>query len=197
MGLKLENLTTATLTSVSLQVKGGEILGLMGNSGTGKSLLLRAVCDLDPVDGEVYLNSTHRLDVDAANWRRKIQYVPAQSQWWFDCARDHIPQWDMDLLTAFDLDSSHLEQAVSRLSTGQKQRLALVRALSLKPEVLLLDEPTAALDPENVHRVEEQISAYCVQYQAPCIWVSHDTAQIARVAHRVVKIEQGKLLPWS
>ena len=62
----------------------------------------------------------------------KIQYVPAQSQWWFDCARDHIPQWDMDLLTAFDLDSSHLEQAVSRLSTGQKQRLALVRALSLK-----------------------------------------------------------------
>ena len=73
---------------------------------------------------------------------------------------------------------------VSRLSTGEKQRLALVRLLQNQPRALLLDEPTASLDTTNIGHMEQLVLDYCKNQQVPVLWVSHDSEQLGRVADR-------------
>ena len=86
-----------------------------------------------------------------------------------------------------------LDWQVSPLSTGEKQRLALLRLLANQPRALLLDDPTASLDAPNVGNAEALIHDYQQQQQAPVIWVSHDSAQIQRVADRVLRFEAGEV----
>jgi ABC-type iron transport system FetAB ATPase subunit len=86
-----------------------------------------------------------------------------------------------------------MDQAVIRLSSGEKQRLALLRLLANQPRVLLLDEPTANLDPENTRRVEAVIREYCRERAAAVVWVSHDREQAARVADRQFEVADGRL----
>ena len=93
------------------------------------------------------------------------------------------------------LSGDVLEQPVARLSSGEKQRLALMRLLSNRPQVLLLDEPTANLDPVNTERVEAVIAEYLRVHQAAVIWVSHDPEQVARVASRYFEMCDGNLQP--
>ena len=81
---------------------------------------------------------------------------------------------------------------VARLSTGEKQRLALVRSLILAPRALLLDEPTSGLDPDAVSRVEALIRAR-QELGVSVLWVTHDRAQAARVADRQLEMDQGRL----
>ena len=85
------------------------------------------------------------------------------------------------------------DQPVSRLSSGEKQRLDLMRLLSNRPRVLLLDEPTANLDPENTRRVEVVITEYRRSHDAAVIWVSHDEEQVRRVANRYYEVVGGHL----
>ena len=86
-----------------------------------------------------------------------------------------------------------MEQPVARLSSGEKQRLALMRLLANRPQVLLLDEPTANLDPENTRRVEAVITEYRRAHKAVVIWVSHDPEQVTRVANRYYEMTNGAL----
>ena len=81
-----------------------------------------------------------------------------------------------------------LDWEVARLSTGEKQRLALLRLLANQPRALLLDEPTASLDPR---KVEDLLHTYRQQHAAPVLWVSHDPAQRQRVAQRVLELKEG------
>ena len=87
-----------------------------------------------------------------------------------------------------------LDEPVARLSSGERQRFALLRLLANRPRVLLLDEPTANLDPDNVTRVENLIAAYLSTEDAAVLWVSHDPLQISRVAHRRMRLEAGRLM---
>jgi energy-coupling factor transporter ATP-binding protein EcfA2 len=90
------------------------------------------------------------------------------------------------------LGSDVLQWQVQRLSTGEKQRLAILRLLANRPRALLLDEPTASLDRENVDRAEGLLLEFCRDHKAPIIWVSHDPGQLERVAERtVIMREQG------
>jgi ABC-type iron transport system FetAB ATPase subunit len=90
-------------------------------------------------------------------------------------------------------DTDVLNWEVSRLSTGEKQRLALLRLLTNQPRALLLDEPTASLDAQGVTRVETMLGNYQQQHQVPLLWVSHDADQVERVAHRVFELQQGQV----
>jgi ABC-type iron transport system FetAB ATPase subunit len=82
---------------------------------------------------------------------------------------------------------------VAQLSSGEKQRLALLRLMVNRPRVLLLDEPTANLDPENVTRVEKLVAAYLRREGAAVLWVSHDPEQTRRVAQRRLRLQAGRL----
>jgi ABC-type iron transport system FetAB ATPase subunit len=179
------------LGPVNLSVDEGECLCITGPSGGGKSLLLRAIADLDPHDGEVLLDGVPAQDIEPEKWRRQVALLPPESSWWLPQAGDHFHNGMPVSLERLALSEGILQQPVSRLSSGERQRLALLRLLTNQPRVLLLDEPTANLDTTNTRRVEDVIDAYRDRYQAAVIWVSHDNAQVQRVANRHVELEAG------
>ena len=178
---------------VSFGVDAGECLCLSGPSGTGKSLLLRAIADLDPHEGEAWLDGTSCDAVAPALWRRRVGLLPPDSSWWLPRAIDHFHDSQPLPLDTLGLDPGLLREPVARLSSGERQRLALLRLLANTPRVLLLDEPTANLDPASARLVEAVITAYRQERQAAVIWVSHDPAQIARVANRHLRVQGSEL----
>jgi ABC-type iron transport system FetAB ATPase subunit len=165
-----------------------------GPSGSGKSLLLRAIADLDPHQGEVYLDDLACSQIGAPEWRRKVGLLPAESQWWYDRVGEHFASTpDSESLAAMGFTTTFLDYQVSRLSTGERQRLALLRLLVQQPAVLLLDEPTSSLDSTNTRKIEGMIESYRTQHNAAVIWVSHDDDQVARVTGRRYVINEGQL----
>src|SRR5262245_1591559 len=159
--LRIDRLVTKLIGPISLEIAAGECLALMGPSGAGKSLLLRAIVDLDPSSGNVKVGRHARDDMPASDWRKRVALVPAESGWWADRVRDHFPaKVDAGLMEKLGLAGS-LEWDVARLSSGERQRLALARALCRSPEALLLDEPTASLDERATEFVEDLIRECC------------------------------------
>ena len=192
-GLAVKQLQRDGLGPVELQVAAGETLALYGASGSGKTLLLRAIADLDPNQGEVTLGAHARNTLPAHRWRTLLAYVPPESHWWAETVGPHADEWDNGMLQALGFTPEVLDWEIRRLSSGERQRLALLRALSRQPAGLLLDEPTANLDQDNTHKIEALIRDYQRQHQAPVIWVSHDEAQRTRVAQRVGRMQGGRL----
>ena len=193
--LRVESLLRDGLGPISLSVGDGECLAVTGPSGAGKSLLLRAIADLDPNDGAVFANVGERARTPAPAWRRAVAYVPAEPGWWGDLARDHFdPPLPAALVQAMGLGREVFDAPVARLSTGERQRLALARCLAREPEVLLLDEPTAALDERNKLEVEAVLKVR-LDAGASLVLVTHDPAQAARLATRSVTLGAGRIEP--
>lgn len=190
----LEKLSVGTLDNVSLRVPGGQVVCLSGPSGSGKSRLLRAVADLEPHDGSVSLGGTGQFDLPGHTWRSRVILVPADSQWWFDEVGGHFPdEAKAGLPTALGFPPDVMAWSVSRLSSGERQRLALWRALALEPAALLLDEPTANLDNDSTEAMEAWLLDEIRRRQIAVLWVAHDPAQIRRVADAHYRI-QGTML---
>lgn len=167
----------------------------MGASGTGKTLLLRALADLDPLEGKVSLDSLVCAEMPAPEWRRKVGMLPAESAWWADTVAPHFPQsFSGAALAPYGFEPEALSWDVQRLSTGERQRLALARLLARTPDALLLDEPTGSLDPDNVERMERLLEQYREDRRAPVLWVSHDPDQAKRVATRHLTLRDGRLV---
>ena len=195
--LEINNLRFQNRGPYSFRIEGGECIGLQGASGAGKSLLLRAIADLDPRTGGMRLGEIDADLVEAPAWRRLVGLLPSESGWWLDLVGDHFADFDAvdeGMLAGVGLDRSVQNWQISRLSTGEKQRLAIVRLLHNRPHCLLLDEPTASLDQCSVARVEELLVAYCQTHSAPMLWVSHDPVQLGRVSrHRFLMESNGRL----
>ncbi len=193
--LRLQGVAPQGLEPVDLNLAAGELVLLSGPSGSGKSLLLRAIADLDPNPGEVWLDGTARSALPAPQWRRRVALLPAEAHWWADRVGDHLPDAATDLLAGLGFGPDTLDWAVSRLSTGERQRLALARVLLNRPAALLLDEATANLDPPNRDRVEALVEAYRVEQGAAVLWVSHDPDQRRRLGGRRLVIQDRRLVP--
>ncbi|MBU2953170.1 ABC transporter ATP-binding protein [Marinobacter sp. F3R08] len=192
--LLLENLSVGTLSHVSLAVSGGQVFCLSGPSGCGKSRLLRAVADLEPHGGRVSLSGTDQQNVPAHQWRRRVVMVPADSQWWFDEVGGHFPaDTGARLPSALGFSADVMGWPVSRLSSGERQRLALWRALALQPEALLLDEPTANLDTTTTEIIESWLLEEIRRRQIAVLWVAHDSGQIHRVANAHYRVHGTEL----
>ena len=192
-GLRLEGIQTKVLEPVDLEVLAGALVFVSGPSGSGKSLLLRAVADLDPHEGEAWLDGTPRSFLPAPDWRRRVGLLPAESHWWGELVRDHFAADAGEILRRLGFGADVLDWTVSRLSTGERQRLALARLLANAPEVLLLDEATANLDPANRDRVEAIVEDYRRGHEAAVLWVSHDPDQRRRLGGRCLVIRDGRL----
>ena len=193
---ELDGLRTVCGGPFSFSVERGECVALSGPSGCGKTLLLRALADLDLAEGVVLLDGTDRNEIPAPQWRRQVGWLPAEASWWFDFVGEHfsnvrkLSAENFQCLETLGFQRDVLNWRIDRLSTGEKQRLALFRLLLNEPKVLLLDEPTAALDVSNVWKVEEVISNVRKTTGAAVVWVSHNPEQIARAADR-------HLEPWG
>jgi ABC-type multidrug transport system ATPase subunit len=190
-GLKVVNLRGALVGPFNLEVARGEILAISGASGAGKTLLLRMIADLDPAEGEASLNGVSRASLPAHLWRRRVPYVAAESGWWAQTVHEHFAPGQLDrardLADRLGVGASPFDGPVDRLSTGERQRLALIRALIMESPALLLDEPTGPLDPVSVGKVEALLMERRAA-GAVTILVSHDPAQAARLGARRLKV---------
>lgn len=194
-GLALRGFSTALLDPFDLELQPGECIALSGPSGSGKSRLLRAIADLDPHAGEAWCDGAEHNALSGPAWRRRVGLLPAESAWWGERVGDHFSRLDREMLGQLDLPPDAGDWQVSRLSSGERQRLALLRVLCAAPEVLLLDEPTANLDRANSERVERLIAEWRQTHRVAVLWITHDPAQQQRVAARALRIGQRRLLP--
>jgi phosphate-transporting ATPase len=118
-------LTVSVLTrlhiSVSFELRDGECIALQGPSGVGKSLLLRAIADLDPNEGTVKLDGTLPETEPAPLWRKQVTYLAAGPGWWADTVQEHFTAWDdaMPLIARLGLPPSRGAGLIRRLSTGR------------------------------------------------------------------------------
>jgi ABC-type iron transport system FetAB ATPase subunit len=177
----------------SLRIESEQSVSLTGPSGAGKSLLLRAIADLDPHQGDCAIDDQTCSGMPAPQWRRFVGLLPAKNVWWFDTVGEHFDNHEQPWLANLGFDTDVMRWTVSRLSTGEQQRLALLRLLQNQPQVLLLDEPTASLDAENTQRVEQLIAEYQAAQHCPILWVTHDPEQATRIARRHLAIKDNQL----
>ncbi len=222
-GLRIEGLTIradgrAILRSVSLAVSRGEILGVIGPAGSGKTSMLRALnrlIDLDDgltVEGEIRLNGEPVLGahVDVPALRRKIGLVfsvptPLPMSIMDNLAfgprldglmdpRELARRAERTLRSAYLWDEvkDRLDMPAANLSGGQQQRLCLARTLMLQPEALLLDEPCSGLDPISTAKIEEALTA--LKSEMAIVLVTNNVKQASRVADHTAFLLLGELV---
>ena len=197
------------LTMEHLDLREGEIFCLLGPSGAGKSTLLRLLNFLTPPDaGEITLfGRSYRRDsfVPPLSVMRQITTVfqrPAllNERVWQNIVyplklrHQKIDKADITPIVERLGLSNILDQPAATLSGGEAQRVALARALVFYPRVLLLDEPTANLDPENIAIIENMVTTYAAEHKSTIVWITHNQFQARRVGDRVCLLEKGRII---
>jgi putative ABC transport system ATP-binding protein len=185
--LELIGLRSALAGPFDLRLEAGECIAVTGASGAGKSLFLRLIADLDPGQGEVLLNGRERRNWTPPAWRRQVLYNAAEPGWWATRVGEHFPGPALararEMAPLLDLSLGLLDAPVVQLSTGERQRMALIRALVVEPPVLLLDEPTGALDQDSTALVEEMLAERIAEGTA-VLMVTHNPEQARRLGSR-------------
>ena len=155
---------------------------------------MRALADLDqPKEMSISLGGIPLRDVHWSEWRRRILYCPATPAWWEDDRIEILfktPE-DIALLKTVGLSADLWSRPITELSTGEQQRAHVARYLAMSPDVLLLDEPSAALDSEATASLESVIRD--VARRAAVLLTSHDPEQISRLATRRWRIRDNRL----
>jgi ABC-type multidrug transport system fused ATPase/permease subunit len=193
------------LDGVDREVEQGGMLSILGESGGGKSTLLRAICRLIDVDsGSVKVNGRDVRDWPVSELRRHAVYVPQRSHLFGGSVRDELTAalaWGKqqsddaalkDVLDSMALDTS-LDRDASELSEGQRQRLCLARALLLKPGILLLDEPTGALDVRTAREMLTALLEWKQQHNATLLCVTHRPADLETLQGHVIALLKGRV----
>ena len=188
------------LDDLSLTIGDGAT-AITGPSGSGKSTLLRLLNRLaDPDRGTVHYRGRDVRDYDVLALRREVGLVPQLPALLEGSVADNVrygPRLagrDADIGSALaraGLDASFADRRADRLSVGEQQRVMLARALALEPKVLLLDEPTAALDERSKDAVERTLLD--LRGQVSFVLVTHERAQAERLADRTLWLEDGRL----
>ncbi|WP_455392091.1 ABC transporter ATP-binding protein [[Eubacterium] cellulosolvens] len=201
------------LSDISFEVNPGEVIGLVGGSGSGKTTLLKTINRLiDYDDGEVLLNGTSTRTMDPIELRRRVGMV-LQNPIMFDgTVKDNImfgiklrnengntSQKIFQAIADAGLPKKFLNKDANKLSGGEQQRVALARLLVLEPSVLLLDEPTAALDPKLTRKIEDTVLELCKSRNLIILWVTHNHAQARRLSDYIGILKNGviKIIPNS
>jgi putative ABC transport system ATP-binding protein len=190
--------------SFNLSLNKHETLGLTGPSGCGKSTILRVAVDLvTPSEGTVTFEGRNVCDWNPIELRRRMILVTQEPSMFAGSVRDNL-LWGLrvhglsaddaqleEILEEVVLWPSLLEKNAQNLSGGQKQRVSIARALLLTPDVLLLDEPSSALDEESSLAVEEAINQLLNEREIGVIIVTHNKEQAERFTSRVIEMKGG------
>ena len=206
------------IKGINLAIPENVCFAIMGPSGCGKSTLLRSfnrlleLNEIARVEGDVRLFGRSVYEMDAVEVRRQIGMVfqipnPFPHLSIYDNVAlgvkynrlvkskkelDKIVEWALKKAALWDEVKDRLKDKASQLSGGQMQRLCIARALAMKPKVLLMDEPTANLDPISTRKIEELI--YDLKNELTIVIVTHSPAQAARVSDYVAFLYMGKLV---
>jgi putative ABC transport system ATP-binding protein len=192
------------LHGFSLALCPGEQVALVGPSGCGKTLLLRTIALLrDPERGSLKLGGKAPAELGYPAYRRRVAYVAQRPVLFSGSVEDNLrrpfryasvaaeyPAAEVGaFLERLGIDDSELPAEARDLSEGQKQRVALVRALATSPEVLLLDEPTSGLDAASAKAVERLLAERVREGRCAVLWVTHDRDQAERACDRIIDLE--------
>ena len=189
-----------------------EVLGLFGPSGSGKTSLLEAIAGIrTPDEGEIRVgdrrlfSSKDRINVPARD--RRIGYVPQDALLFpnmnvtenirygeHGAGRQPKPHGDFDALIAILDLGPLLDRRVQNLSGGEKQRVAMARALMTHPSILLLDEPLAAVDRERRELILPYVLRIRKGMHVPLIYVTHDASELNAIADRVLHLQGGRVV---
>jgi ABC-2 type transport system ATP-binding protein len=198
--------TTRAVDGISFALEAGSITGLLGGNGAGKTTTIAMIMGLVmPTSGTVkvlgaemprqryhvlhemnfespYVDMPHRLTV-----RQNLKVFGRLY------AVEDLNGRIAALAEELDL-VEFLDRPTGKLSAGQKTRVALAKALINSPRVLLLDEPTASLDPDTADWVRTRLEAYCRERAATVVLASHNMAEVERLADRVIMLEKGRIV---
>ncbi len=206
---QLDQLEIEVLNDISLQVKQGEFVAIMGKSGSGKSTLLSLLAGLDqPTSGKISLNGEDLTDMSEEQLALKRQsdigfvfqsfhLIPTLSvkeniEFPLSIARKNDQQRVQELIEAVEL--SHRSNSFPhQLSGGEKQRTAIARALVANPQILFADEPTGNLDEKNADQVMQLLLSLQKAFNTALVIVTHDPS-LAAMADRTITIVDGQLV---
>jgi ABC-type sulfate/molybdate transport systems ATPase subunit len=209
--LTFEHLTRSVgrrnlVDDISAEIRAGEVLAVVGPSGAGKSSFLRLLNRLDePSAGTVFLEGVDYRQIPPRELRRRVGMVTQRAFLFPGTVYQNVGYGPRqrgevisearaeELLTRVGL-SGYSERDVANLSGGEAQRVSLARALANSPLVLLLDEPTSALDDDAKSQVEGLITEIIRDTGLTCVIVTHDFAQAARMATRVMALQRGRMI---
>ncbi len=191
------------LDRFKLAIEPGQVLGLVGRNGAGKSTLLRLMLGLaQPLAGQAWVFDEPALKLSDMV-KQRISYVPQQpdamawltAEQLMDFVGRFYPRWDAayarDTLRRWDIDTRKL---MAKLSPGERQRVDLVRALASQPELLVLDEPAAALDPVARRELMREIALRAGEAGTTVVFSTHIVSDLERVASHIAFLHQGRLL---
>ena len=210
---KLENVGFSVdglniLNDISLEIENTDFMVLLGPSGSGKSTLLRMLnCLNSPTSGNLYFYGKLLAEYDIAALRKKVGMVfqsPTMingtvkenlilTQLWEDNSQAIEEGELITILDKVGLDSTFLTKDALSLSGGEQQRIALARVLLNKPKVLLLDEPTANLDPQLANKIIKLIYKLYKEFDLTVVLISHNYGIIKQFAQRVVFLIDGQI----
>lgn len=199
------------LREIELAIVAGDRIALTGPSGSGKSLLLRALALLDPIDeGAVRRDGTEIAAAAVPEFRSRVVYLHQRAPLGEGIVEDALRRpfaWQVHAGKSFDRErivrwldeigrsEEFLDLQLKNVSVGESQITALLRAMQLDPQLLLLDEPTSGLDPDSARLIETLVAAWLEQ--APdfraFVWVTHDPPQAKRVATTTWRMTAGRL----
>lgn len=197
------------LKDISLEVDKGEVLALIGPTGAGKTSLLRLLDLLDiPASGKIYFDGVDTAESVSLRLeaRRRMAFVLqkpvvfngsvydniAYGLKWRGVAKNSLRQRVNNILELFGL-SVYKDRNARTLSGGEVQQVAIARAIAIEPEVLLMDEPMANLDPNSVSRIEELITSIIDRYHTTIIIATHDMSRGQRLADRIAVLIDGEI----
>ncbi len=211
---KLENINYSVdglniLQDISLDIKSSEFVALLGPSGSGKSTLLRMLnCLNSPTSGTINFHDKPITDYNITQLRQKVGMVfqsptmvngtvkenLTMTQKWTKDGYSFTDEGLIKTLEQVGLDSEFLYKDARSLSGGEQQRIALARVLLNKPDVLLLDEPTANLDPQLANKILKLVYQLYQDLKLTVILVSHDHQIIKQFSKRVAYLIDGKII---
>jgi ABC-2 type transport system ATP-binding protein len=195
-----------TLDQVDLKLPTGYIMGFVGANGAGKSTTLRILMGLVQQDAGSVKVLGHAMPQDQAAAKREIGFVSedmrlygaATLEWHIRFVRSIYPRWDNayanDLLRRFDLKA---QQKIKGMSHGQRVKAALMLALARRPRLLVLDEPTAGLDPIARREVLGELMAVLADEERTVLFSSHNTLEVEQISDQITFIDRGRILESS
>jgi putative ABC transport system ATP-binding protein len=190
---------------VSIAIPTGQLAVIAGPSGSGKTSFLRLLNRLDePTSGSVFIDGVDYRQCDPRELRRRVGMVMQQAFLFPGTIADNIrfgPAQRGERLTGDAVEtllarvglSGFADRPADRLSSGEAQRVSLARMLANNPEIVLMDEPTSALDEHLKRQVEAVIVDVIRHDRLTCLLVTHDLAQAARIADRMLVFDRGRV----